>query len=460
MDDNKIKKEDLNKTSPLGTARVAKPQPKGTGFTNIQSIIKANQGNRLGQAVAGGVQNQASQVRQNVQQAGQKFGQEVQAKKLGAADQEAATGIINRASKLAAGENLSDQEQARAQTYMSGDYQGPRDIENSAQLAGRAAEAEQLGRLGGTEAGRQGLLQRFVGAPQYSFGQQKLDNLLLGANQGALARARAATRGVGDQTISAIEAARGQAEEAAAGNRQFAKTFGEQAGAAYSGANEGLVKGLEAAKTAEVQAADAYGNFEQNLLKAYDPNRPGAYTSGSSAETAQSLINNFQGLSPEAKQQLLKVTQDADRLKVDPRAAIANIIGDYQGASGLTEGQFASQEQAARLNALAKLAGKDPMDFSQAGQYKAGQGQLNDQEALNASDALGQIENEYNNKVSNLEKILRSRMVTKAPDKKTQAKWDRDFAAKKKAAAAELKALQASRASQFDLSKLFGSRGY
>jgi hypothetical protein len=382
MEDNKIKKEDLNAKSPLGTSNLRPAKsggPKGTGFTNIQSMIKANQGNRLGQTVAGGVQQAGQNVRAGVQQGVQKFGQQVQANRLGAQDQANAEGLVNRASGLQADQDLSQDDYTQAQKYAQGAYQGPQDLENSAQLAGQAAEAEQLGRLGSSSAGRQGLLQRFVGAPQYSFGQQKLDNLLLGSDQGALNQARASTRGVADQAVSSIEAARGQAQEAVVGNRNFAKLFGEKAMGAQGDITGARDTAFEAAKLKEQNAAVAYDQFGKNLLTAGKNN-------------AGSMIDSFQGLDPAAKEKLKAVVTQANELGVDPRAAIGNILKQYQGAQGLDDvSAFTNKDQAARINALAKLAGKETQDFSKAGSFKEGGGGINEETATKASGALGQI---------------------------------------------------------------------
>jgi hypothetical protein len=391
MDDNKIKKADLNKQAPLGVSQPRAGRaggPKGTGFTNIQSVIKANQGNKLGQAVAGGVQQQGQQVRAGVQQAGQKFGQQVQANRLGEQDQAQAQGLVTKAAGLQAGQDLSEQELTAAQKYAQGAYQGPQDIENSAQLAGQAAEAEQLGRLGGSAAGRQGLLQRFVGAPQYSFGQQKLDNLLLGANQGALSQARASTRGVADQTISAIEAARGQAQEAAAGNQKFASLFKKNAEDTQGGITSTRDQALKAAQDKEAASSAAYDAFSKNLSGLYGASN--GYRTGQ--DNAGTMIDSFQGLDPAAKEKLKSVVTQAGALGVDPRAAIGGILKQYQGAQGLDDASaFTTKDQAARINALSKLAGKETQDFSKAGSFKEGGGGINEEQADKSASSLQQI---------------------------------------------------------------------
>lgn len=55
---------------------------KGTGFTNVNRILTANQGNKLGETVGSGVQGQATDVRTDVQKSQQNFDQEAQKNRL------------------------------------------------------------------------------------------------------------------------------------------------------------------------------------------------------------------------------------------------------------------------------------------------------------------------------------------------------------------------------------------
>lgn len=55
---------------------------KGSGFTNINRVLNANQGNKLGTTVSSNVQNQANDVRSNVQKSQQQFQQEAEKNRL------------------------------------------------------------------------------------------------------------------------------------------------------------------------------------------------------------------------------------------------------------------------------------------------------------------------------------------------------------------------------------------
>lgn len=59
---------------------------KGSGFTNINRVVTANQGNKLGSTVASGVQNQANQVKSQTQNATTNFNTEAQKSRLDTED--------------------------------------------------------------------------------------------------------------------------------------------------------------------------------------------------------------------------------------------------------------------------------------------------------------------------------------------------------------------------------------
>ena len=70
-------------TAAVGPVPVAKqPQKKGTGFTNLNRIMQANQGNRLGQTVAGGVSGAATGLKSNIIQSQAGFQTEAEKNRL------------------------------------------------------------------------------------------------------------------------------------------------------------------------------------------------------------------------------------------------------------------------------------------------------------------------------------------------------------------------------------------
>ena len=161
-----------------GGAPLTPAQKQGSGFTNINRVMQANQGNKLGQTVGSGVQQQGQQVQNQLGQAQQQFGKQSQANRLDTIqNQQLFQQGLQDPTKLAADQsNIS-----KFQNILSGKYQGPQGLQNADQLAAQAASAQQMGQALGSEGGRQSLLQRFVGGNQYGQGQQTLDAMLLGA---------------------------------------------------------------------------------------------------------------------------------------------------------------------------------------------------------------------------------------------------------------------------------------
>lgn len=173
-----------------------KPNQLGTGYTNIQRILQANKSNQLGSTVAQGVQQAGQAARGSINQAGQAFATEVD-KERARQDQEKqrAQRVIGDVTKA------TDDDVASFEAIRSGQSKGPTGVSNAEELRSKAGEAESLGQAAGSEAGRFGLLQRYVGGgKQYTGGQQRMDALLLGQTGGQqLRQARKSTLGLGDQ---------------------------------------------------------------------------------------------------------------------------------------------------------------------------------------------------------------------------------------------------------------------
>lgn len=181
-----------------------KPITPGTGFTNIQRILQANKANPLGSTVSSGVNQAGQAARGAIEQAGTEFKSGVQAERgrLGAEAQRADR-VLGDVSKA------TDEDVSAFEGIRGGLSKGPTKIKNADELKQKAFEAERLGSAAGSEAGRYGLLQRFVGGnKQYTGGQQRLDSMLLGqtgANQ--LREARKGTIGLSNKAEQEARAA-------------------------------------------------------------------------------------------------------------------------------------------------------------------------------------------------------------------------------------------------------------
>lgn len=244
----------------------------GTGFTNLKQVINANRQNRLGSAVTQGTQQVVGGAKQQLGQAQNEFNTGLQQSqqqltkdqssaqnalaqigrnndeiKAGNSTNNPSTTVNTQqvgqaipydpnqprptdqgqqsGSNITAGVPQYDQQSGNASVnppaqyqtqeqvdafgrLAQGQYQGPRGLNQSDQLQRQASDAESIGQMAGDTEGRRGLLQRFAGQGQYTAGQQRLDNLLLGQTaNGALNQARRDSRGLSRNVNQAVDQA-------------------------------------------------------------------------------------------------------------------------------------------------------------------------------------------------------------------------------------------------------------
>lgn len=221
-------------TRPISTMdEQRKRQQRGTGFTNISSVLRANQGagQQMGQQIGQNISNQAESVRQGIQQGQSQF----QAGKQQATQQ--AQSNIQAVGQYAQKQpNESDEQYQQRVAQASGDlsklgqtmretaYTGPMGIQNAEQLQARASNVGQLGQLAGTRGGQTELLRNIVaGRGGYTRGQSALDQILLGQNkegQLSLQRARGNTSGLDQSTAGTLKTATQEAQGVKSGLEQ------------------------------------------------------------------------------------------------------------------------------------------------------------------------------------------------------------------------------------------------
>ena len=377
---------------------LGRPQ-QGTGYTNIQRLMAANKGNQLGSTVAGGIGQQATQAKTGLEQSQQQFSTASAAEKSQQQkDQEKAGNIVNTAlpgtyqdtqNKAKAAENTTTQGaptgvegvQAPKQTLNQytpgttttgydasqplvsdedttffkslGNYSGPQGLQNTAQIQAQAQQAQQLGQLGTSAGGRQALLQRFIGRPGYTQGQQGLDTALLGksGNQ-QLLQAKQQTQGLVGQEQSAEQLAAQQAQGLAGARSTMQQGMSGLVEEGQKGLGSQLQKlaSTESA-TRATQAASMKGIQDKIAAAGGDVSK---------------LMGN---LSP----------QELDTLGIDTNkymagAIDANALGGYinqanMGNTDVTALQEMTPEDKARYQALSQLGAKgNPLKISDSTQ--------------------------------------------------------------------------------------------
>lgn len=164
---------------------MAIPNQVGSGFTNIQNIIGANQNNGLGNAIQNGVQGQVNQFNSGLDSSQQQFNKDIDSAKssIDLGKSQAQTAVSN-ASNLGAGQSLDNTDYGNFNNFTGSSYSGPTQLNNTNQLQNQAGQIQNTADNTKSDSGRQGLLSQYVGQGQYTQGQQNLDNLLLNQTGG------------------------------------------------------------------------------------------------------------------------------------------------------------------------------------------------------------------------------------------------------------------------------------
>ena len=316
----------------------AAPQTKGSGFTNIQKILKASGTDtgpsRLARTAAGGVRQAASGAEQALTGAVEKFGKETTT----AAGAIPTSGTVSGIITGALGGTLSDADLSTWQKAESGTYAGPTTLQMTPEQQRKAAQSSALSKLAGDVSGRSALLQKYVGSPQYGQSKQTLDTLLLGrggsaALRGALRQGARTEQDIKRQEIVAQEQAK-QAQERARGIAEEAKTGLEQA-------KTGLMGQLETNKT----------QFLENEIKNAVGRVIGAFQRGGNISRKDlNLLNlneaDFENLRYEVGSEGAPIKED-----------IIKSLQDLYKTGEATA--FASQQQKAAARALGQLSGQE-----------------------------------------------------------------------------------------------------
>lgn len=318
-----------------------KQPSKSTGFTNIQDIVKANRQNRLGQTVSSGVSGVVGQNQQQLGAAKTQFQQEAAKNTIGTgADKQLVENALSN--PVSADQSTVDQ----FAKFRGGQYEGPQQISNKDQLQAGGQDIQSLAGASSDEYGRRGLLQRFVSPTnQYTQGQQRLDNLLLGQTGGqALSQARRQANLYGRELTDAERASEAQAK----GLTEQAGQFGQFVNKRLGDEETGLTTTVDqrvAQQKSEAENARA-------ALQALFNKKGGGNITQEQYDAAKNVLER-QGLAGQG-------VWGADSLVGSPEEIVGQGIIDPNRLSVGTE------DEKAKSMALAKLAGKKQGLYSEA----------------------------------------------------------------------------------------------
>ena len=234
----------------FNTAGTSKPQT-GTGYTNLNKFLGANQGNQLGQKVAGSLQTQIGGVKSQLGEQQNQFQTEAEKNKLDTEEnKQKRDEVIGRfSSASSAGAPLSDEDVSKVTQYRGGTYAGPTGLKDTSALSQQAQDlAGQTTNL--SPSGTQELLRRTIGGGRYTQGQQKLDSLLM--DRSGLKQVGREAQTLGSDVNRANLAAQGQA--------QALKGQAAQFGQETTGKLQGALTGLDTEAQGQLAAAQAAEN--------------------------------------------------------------------------------------------------------------------------------------------------------------------------------------------------------
>lgn len=392
--------QNLNQYKPAAYSQ----QTQGSGYTNLQKLLQANNPSQLQNAVSSNIESQNQSALGNLNQSQQQFAQGTQANQANTAQNQQMiqqilanptqfTNLNNAstgAQQAATGAGIqapTAQNQAQGNLFsqlMGGQYQGPMALENQAQLSAQAQSAAQQAQNLTTAAGRQGVLQNLIQSPNYTTGQQSLDAALLGqGNPQGLTQARTQALGLQNMVGQAAAAANAQGQEQASNAQQFGAQTQNQFGQTVGNLNTQLQQQAAAAQGQrntqyqQLLSDAAAGNFTQqeaDLLGLTQGEEIGSdllSTIGAGKETTE---NPLQATAQNVANQQQYATLDALRQLAGSSApgAAQGILGKYSGQEAQAGAYNATPGMTANTSDIASQAQAASGAYDQANNYYGG----------------------------------------------------------------------------------------
>lgn len=323
-----------------GSSGASKGSPGGPSssgaFTNLTSYLNQNRDQSPSTLISGKIAANGDKAQQDLSAAQQDFGQQ-----LSNGYTAANNGIVDQAAASPTG--LSDADQAAVKAQVNDAYTGPANgisdsqYYNAAEGANVGSDIKQLG----NEAGQTALLQRYASRPDYTQGQQSLDQYLFQNTAN------------GQQDINRLQSQYGQL-----GN-QYQQAATDSANAVQNAKNEAA----GASAYANQKLGGALSGIQTDINNAVSQNNT----------QAQDLYNRLQnelktGQISQADSQYLPGLSNGQHFY--------NVnLGNYLTQPGqATAANTATSDQAAKYAALSGLLGQQNTfipDASQAGTYSA-----------------------------------------------------------------------------------------
>jgi len=318
----------------------------GGNWTNIQNYLTANNGGAFGQQFAGNVGNDVTSAQNAITNASNNFQNQVNQGTL-----QNNQNVLNEVGS--APQSMSTADQSTFENQLKGGYTGPQSAGNDTGFSNAdttAHNAYSEAQAAQTPGGQATLLQKFYNAPQYTTGQQSLDEAFLSMDPNAQAALSQLAGQAGslpvnyENAFNAANTQAGQAQATSTQARQAANTalFGQ--GGSAASVQGGAIGNLQ--NTLNSQATTAKTAFDQAQQDIQNAVASGDYSKLTPAESQMLGYSNSQPYTYGVSAQ--------NYLSTNPD-------------TGITANTAATAQQAAQMDALAKLAGlqTDPYANSQ-----------------------------------------------------------------------------------------------
>jgi len=296
-------------------------EPQGTrsgSFTNLQSYLKAAEGQNLGQDVAGKVRSSLGEASAAREPVGTQYRKDIADKRVNY-DEDFTKGILDKPTAI------SNEDRAKWDKQYNAAWEAPT-LQDSDVIA-KQKRAQDLAGMATDQSQRQALLKEFYGKPSYQSGQQKLDQLLLSAQPEAFA-------GIGDQ-----------ASQEAAALQSWRDTLAGEAGAAKTATERARQQ------TRAALGVDANGNIIKD-----DPTTP--EIEGGALGQTEFNLEEAARLAREGYQPEYNALKQA----IDTRT-IGGLTPEQQAVLGLTEGQRMWGLTGDQLAKIGQFSAIDPSRF-------------------------------------------------------------------------------------------------
>jgi len=305
--------------------RRRRDQPRGSGlFTDIRKYVEANrpQAARIREAVTQDVEQRSGTIAQDVAARQERLQQDLERRA------QEARSLVEQQVAQAGQQGFDPQNLATFEDIREGQFNVAANVtpENFTREQARANELQRLAGLARTGEGREELLRRvFQDGDQYTRGQQQLDALILQGSPDEGARLTQEVGQTAQQFGDLVTQARRQSLENLANKVQGQADLQEFATGAVTGAEEELRQVLAQRETEREQQAQA---FAQRIA---------------AGREGQDLALTFADL------QELGLEEGQRLYGIDPT--------EFLAARDFTTASLATEEERARAEALAQLAG-------------------------------------------------------------------------------------------------------